>query len=206
MTVEIDDAAAKKAAAETDEVSAGEGSAEEIEGVEGLGEEEASAEEVIEALERDLEASRERLLRSVAEFENYKKRHERERGDYRRLVAAEILRDYLTVVDNLGLAVAAEGSLDDFKSGVELILQEMSKLLDRFGVKEILAAGEPFDPLHHEAIARFEDPSVSEPVVAEELQRGYTIDGRLLRPAMVRVAVPVEVAAPAETDSAADGD
>ena len=184
-------------------MSAGEGSPEEIEGLE---EQEASTEDVIEALERDLEASRERLLRSVAEFENYKKRHERERGDYRRLVAAEILRDYLTVVDNLGLALAAEGSLDDLKSGVELIVQQMSKLLDRFGVKEILAEGEPFDPSHHEAIARYEDPSVSEPVVAEELQRGYTIDGRLLRPAMVRVAVPAEEAVPAETDSAEDCD
>ncbi len=194
MTLEIDDAAAAEAV-ETDELSAGEGSAAAIEE-----QEVSSPEDAIEGLERDLEATRERLLRSVAEFENYKKRHERERGDFRRLVAAEILRDYLTVVDNLQLAVAAEGSLDDLKSGVELILQQMSKLLGRFGVKEIFAEGEPFDPSQHEAIARFEDPSVSEPVVAEELQRGYTIDGRLLRPAMVRVAVP------AETDSPADGD
>lgn len=198
MASEIDEAAA---AAETDEASAGEGR-------EAAGEEPepCSTEDVIEALERDLEVSRERLLRSVAEFENYKKRHERERGDFRRLVAAEILRDYLTVVDNLGLAVAAQGSLDDLKSGVKLILQQMSKLLDRFGVKEIVAEGKPFDPSHHEAIARFEDPSVSEPVVAEELQRGYTIDGRLLRPAMVRVAVPAEEVAPVETDSAVDED
>ena len=195
MAIEIDDAA------EADEATAGKGAEAAIED-----QEEPSTEDVIAALERDVEASRERLLRSVAEFENYKKRHERERGDFRRLVAAEILRDYLTVVDNLGLAVDAQGSLDNLKSGVKLILQQMSKLLDRFGVKEISAAGEPFDPSHHEAIARFEDPSVSEPVVAEELQRGYTIDGRLLRPAMVRVAVPAEVVAPVETDGAADGD
>lgn len=204
MTTEIDDAAASEAA-ETGDVSAGEGSPPPVEevSVEEVSVEEREApstEDAIEGLQRDLEATRERLLRSVAEFENYKKRHERERRDFRRLVAAEILRDYLTVVDNLQLAVAAEGSLDDLKSGVELILQQMGKLLERFGVKEIIAEGEPFDPSHHEAIARFEDPSVSEPVVAEELQRGYTIDGRLLRPAMVRVAVP------AETDSAADGD
>ena len=105
MTIEIDDVAAAEAA-ETDELSAGEGSEAAIE------EQEApSTEDAIEGLERDLEATRERLLRSVAELENYKKRHERERRDFRRVVAAEILSDYLTVVDNLQLAVGAIASI-----------------------------------------------------------------------------------------------
>ena len=68
----------------------------------------------------------------------------------------------------------------------------MKKLLVRFGVAEIVAEGQPFDPSQHNAIARFEDASVSEQTVAEELQKGYLMNGRLLRPAMVKVAVPVE--------------
>ena len=90
-------------------------------------------------------------------------------------------------------------SVEDLKNGVELILQQMSRLLEKFSVEVIESEGEPFDPTFHNAIARFEDPGVLEHTVVEELQRGYTIEGRLLRPAMVRVAVP------AEADSSGDG-
>ena len=148
---------------------------------------------------RDLEATREQLLRSMAEFDNFKKRVDRERSDFRRLVASEILKETLPILDSLQLAVSAGGSGEDLRSGIELILAQMEKLLERFKVEPIPAEGEPFDPAVHDAIARFEDPSVAEHTVAEELQRGYKIEGRLLRPAMVRVAIPPE------TDSSADG-
>ena len=143
--------------------------------------------------------TRERLLRSLADFENYKKRIERERSDLRRFAAIEPLKDFLPILDNLELAVSSKGSFDDLKSGVDLIVSQMKKLLVRFGVAEIVAEGQPFDPSRHDAVARFEDASVSEQTVADELQKGYLIKGRLLRAAMVRVAVPIDSAVP--TDS-----
>lgn len=136
--------------------------------------------------------ARERLLRSLADFDNYKKRAERERSDLRRFAAIEPLKDFLPILDNLELAMSSKGSFEDLKSGVDLIVSQMKKLLARFGVAEIVAEGQPFDPSRHDAIARFEDASVSEQTVAEELQKGYLIKGRLLRAAMVRVAVPID--------------
>ena len=162
----------------------------------------------LEDLQQTLEETRERLLRSLADFENHKKRSEREQEDLRRFASLEPLREFLLVVDNLQLAAASKGSFEDLKSGLEMILQQMRKLLLRFGVEEIATAGEPFDPSLHEAIARYEDVTVSRQVVAEELQKGYVMHGRLLRPAMVRVAVPREPAPrepaprePAESDA-----
>lgn len=143
----------------------------------------------LERLEREAAESRERMLRAMADFENYKRRVERERSDLHRYAAVDPLREILLVVDNLELAASAEGSLDDLKSGVEMILRQLDKLLERFEVEEVPAQGEPFDPAIHDAIARFEDAGVSEPMVAEVLQKGYRLKDRLLRPAMVKVAV-----------------
>ena len=134
----------------------------------------------------------------MADFENYKKRIDRDRVEARRFAALEPVKRFLPIVDNLELAVSAKGSYEGLKSGVELIVVQMKKLLDGFGVHEISALGEPFDPSIHEAIARFEDAEVTEQIVADELQKGYFMDGRLLRPSMVRVAVPVEPGAESE--------
>lgn len=154
-------------------------------------------------LEAELEELRERYLRTMADFENFRKRVERERREAARFAAAEPLRDFLSVVDNLDRALAAEGSPDDLKAGVELILRQMKELLRRFEVEPVPAAkGDRFDPTVHEAVLRFEDPEVSEQVVTEELQKGYLLHDRLLRPAMVKVAVPAEDATePASGDS-----
>ncbi len=129
------------------------------------------------------------MLRAMADFENYKKRVDRERADARRYAAVDPLREILLVMDNLELAASSRGSFEDLQSGVEMILRQMHKLLERFEVEEVPAQGEPFDPSIHDAIARFEDASVSEPRVAEVLQRGYRLSDRLLRPAMVKDAV-----------------
>lgn len=151
--------------------------------------------------ESELTELRERHLRALADFENYRKRSEKERAEIARQAAAEPLRAFVEIVDNLDRALLAEGSVEDVKAGVEMILKQMSDLLKRFGVEPIEAVGNPFDPTVHEAVLRVEDPAVEEQVVAEELQRGYRWRDRLLRPAMVKVSVP---AAKPAGDTASD--
>ncbi|MEE2775563.1 MAG: nucleotide exchange factor GrpE [Acidobacteriota bacterium] len=138
----------------------------------------------------DLAELQERHLRTLADFENYRRRSERDRLASARTARAEPLREFLGVVDNLERALGSEGDQGDVKAGVEMILKQIRELLRRFGVEEIPAVGEPFDPSFHEAVMRFEDPDVSEQTVTEELQKGYTLAERLLRPSMVKVAVP----------------
>jgi molecular chaperone GrpE len=140
----------------------------------------------------ELDAMREKYLRALADFDNYRKRIERERGETARSAVAEPLRGFLGVVDNLDRALRAGGSLDDLKSGVEMILRQTEDLLKRYGVEEIDAVGQPFDPAIHEAVIRYEDPEAEEQTVSEQFQKGYRYHGRLLRPAMVKVAVPKE--------------
>jgi molecular chaperone GrpE len=143
-------------------------------------------------LRREVADLRDRSMRTLADFDNFRKRSERERQEARRYALLEPLRDILTVVDNLERALSAEGSAEDLKRGVEMTLKGMRDVLRRHGVTEIGAAGAAFDPAVHEAVSRQDDPAVSVPTVVEELQRGYFLHDRLLRPAMVKVGVPVE--------------
>ncbi|MBZ0112447.1 MAG: nucleotide exchange factor GrpE [Thermoanaerobaculia bacterium] len=150
----------------------------------------------VEALEAELAELRDRSVRTLADFENFRRRSEREREDLRRYAVFEVMRDFLPILDNLGRALTASGSADDLKVGVEMILKQMEDMLRQKGVQMIEAAGEPFDPTFHEAVAREEDPEVDEPTVKEELQRGYRMHQRLLRPALVRVAMPASASGP----------
>jgi molecular chaperone GrpE len=143
-------------------------------------------------LRREIADLRDRSMRTLADFDNFRKRAERERQESRRYALLEPLRDFIEIVDNLGLALSASGSTDDLKRGVEMIHRQMQELLRRHGVKEIEALNEPFDPALHEAVSREEDPTVQKPTVVGELRRGYLLHDRLLRPSMVKVAVPSE--------------
>ncbi|MDE2850938.1 MAG: nucleotide exchange factor GrpE [Acidobacteriota bacterium] len=151
-----------------------------------------------------------RLRRAAAEFDNLRKRAERERLESRWNTAAGPLREFLGVVDNLDRALQAEASADDLREGVEMIRRQMADLLRRFDVEPVDGANAPFDPNVHQAVAREESAEVDEPTVVQELQTGYTMESRLLRAAMVRVAVPA--APPASRDgnvedgAGADGD
>ena len=139
---------------------------------------------------------RDRLTRTLADFDNFRKRAERDRQEQKRYALFDPLRDFLTVADNLDLALSAQGPAEDLKRGVEMIHRQMIELLRRFGVTEVSAVGQPFDPTVHEAVAREESAEVKSPTVAAELRRGYKLHDRLLRPAMVKVAVPAEAPAP----------
>jgi molecular chaperone GrpE len=148
---------------------------------------------------------RDRSMRTLADFDNYRKRAERERNELKRYALLEPLREFLTVADNLDLALSAQGSADDLKRGVEMIHRQMTELLRRFGAVEVPAVGQPFDPTVHEAVAREESAEVKAPTVVAELRRGYKMHDRLLRPAMVKVAVPKEGGASGGGASGGDG-
>ncbi len=143
-------------------------------------------------LERQVAELKERHVRTLADFENFRKRVERERALDRRYEGLEVLAELLPLLDNLQLALDAEGDVEDLKTGVELIVKQFRDLLRRHGVERIRAAGEPFDPSVHHAVSRDEDPEVEVATVADELRAGYRMGERLLRPASVRVSVPPE--------------
>ena len=165
---------------------------EEVEGDRGKASAEETDEEEVANLRREIADLRDRTMRTLADFDNFRKRSERERQETRKYALMEPLRDFLEIVDNLGLALSAAGSADDLKRGVEMIHRQMQELLRRLGVKEIEALNQPFDPALHEAVQREEDPTVQKPTVVGELRRGYMLHERLLRPTMVKVAVPSE--------------
>lgn len=130
-----------------------------------------------------------RLARLQAEFDNYRKRAAKENADFRDYAVAEAARSLLPVIDNLSLAVKnASAKPDDFRKGVELIHKQLQATLEKLNVQRVPAQGEPFDPRLHEAIEVVESNEVPDHHVLEELQPGYRIKDRLLRPAMVRVA------------------
>ncbi len=150
---------------------------------------EAGAESV-EALRRERDEYHDRLLRTAAEFDNYRKRVERERQDMTRMAAAGVLLDVLRIVDDLERALEAPAppEAEQYRRGVELIHRQMLALLERHGVTAIDAVGTEFDPNIHEAVFAERSPDHPEGHVLAELQRGYRIGDRLLRPSRVKVA------------------
>jgi molecular chaperone GrpE len=131
-----------------------------------------------------------RLLRKTAEFDNYRKRVERERREMAQAVAGDVLESLLPVVDDFERALQAEIGADAavYRKGVELIYKQLQDLLARRGVTPIETVGRPFDPRFHQAITYEPSPGHADGEVVEEVRRGYTLGERLLRPAMVKVA------------------
>ena len=132
---------------------------------------------------------KDRYLRTLADFENFRKRAEREKSDFRRYAVAESMRELLPVLDNFDRALEHAESGDDFHKGVLLIYKQLSDALQKSGLRTIDEAGVRFDPNIHEAVIREEDASVPSQTVTGVLQKGYFLHDRLLRPALVKVAV-----------------
>lgn len=128
-----------------------------------------------------------RLARLQAEFENARKRAERDRGSDRDYATASVVEQFLPVLDNFELALKATGSAEQLRSGVELIVKQMEEVLRQMQVTPIPAVGEPFDPRFHEALGSVERLDLPDQHVAEEIRRGFRLRDRLLRPALVRV-------------------
>ena len=142
-------------------------------------------------LVRERDELYDRLLRQAAEFDNYRKRIDRERQDLSAVLQADVLRDLLPLVDDLERALRAPvqpGAEAAFREGIELIHRQLQELLAKRGVVPIEALGADFDPHFHEAVTTETHPDRREGEVVDELVRGYTLGDRLLRPAMVKVA------------------
>lgn len=129
-----------------------------------------------------------RMARMQAEFDNARKRAERERVEFRDIATGNVVENFLPVIDNFQLALSATGSADQLRSGVALIVKQMEETLQKMQVNAIPAVGEPFDPRVHEALGSVEREDMPDQHVAEEIRRGYRLRDRLLRPALVRVA------------------
>jgi molecular chaperone GrpE len=144
----------------------------------------------VEALKTERNALQDRLLRTAAEFDNYRKRIDRERREQAESAAASLLVEILPVVDNLERALQAPSGPDaaGYRAGVELIHRQLLDTLRKRGVTPIDALGADFDPRIHQAVTQEESEAHRDGEVMEELQRGYMLGDRLLRPSMVKVA------------------
>jgi molecular chaperone GrpE len=151
---------------------------------------EAGADELIKAREEN-EQLQDRLLRTTAEFDNYRKRVDRERKDMADRAAEGVLADLLPIIDDLDRALAAAEageSGEGYRRGVELIHKQLLDLLTRRGVTPVETVGQMFDPHLHQSVSSEPSPAHRDGEIIEELRRGYRLGERLLRPAMVKVA------------------
>lgn len=148
----------------------------------------------LESVEQEAKEAHDRFLRVSAEFENYKKRSAREMDEFRKFANESLIREMLTVVDNLERALNSSNNDNQANShiaeGVDMTLKEILKVFEKFNVKPIEALGKPFDPNFHQAAMREETNERPENTVLNELEKGYMIHDRLLRPAMVVVSMP----------------
>ncbi len=153
--------------------------------------------EEIEKVLQEKEQYYDRLLRTQADFDNYRKRVQREQANLIRYGAENALREILPIVDNLERAVESarkhEQSGKQLREGVELILAQVKETLDRLGVKPVETVGQPFDPNKHDALIRVHAPDVPEATVVEEIRKGYYLYDKVLRPAQVTVGTHDQV-------------
>lgn len=141
--------------------------------------------------EKKAEESRDQMLRLRADFENTKKRLEREKQEAIRFANERLLIEVLPIMDNLDRAMAslAEGhDPEKVKDGLKIAQGELHDVLEEHGVQVVKSVGEMFDPKFHEAVAVADDKNVKDGVIVEEIQRGYLLNGRLLRPSRVKIA------------------
>jgi len=145
----------------------------------------------IERLSQELEQLREMYLRKLAEFDNFRKRTDREREEFQKIAGERLIKELLPVLDNFERALnhGGEGDPGAFRDGIQMISRQLWDLLEREGLKVIDPEGELFDPEQHEAVQRIEDPAHEPGRVVVVMAKGYALAGRLLRPAMVGVAV-----------------
>ena len=142
-------------------------------------------------LQRERDEYKDLLLRARADFDNYRKRIERERLEQEEMTAADLFRDLLPIVDDLDRALLSPADAESaqaYRRGVELIQRQLMELLRQRGVRPIEALGSPFDPHLHQAVAHEAAPGRREGEIIEEYRRGYMLGNRLLRPSMVKVA------------------
>jgi molecular chaperone GrpE len=147
----------------------------------------AAAEDELKTLRQERDVLYDRLARLQAEFDNARKRAAREQAEFREYAVADAIKALLPILDSFDRALETHAGEENFR-GVELINRQFHDALAKLGLRPIPAAGEPFDPHLHQAVEMVDTSEVPDNTVLEELQRGYKLKDRLLRPAMVRVA------------------
>jgi molecular chaperone GrpE len=141
----------------------------------------------VDRLKGERDQAVDRLARLQAEFENARKREARERTDFRDFAVSGAVEQFLPVMDNFRLAQASSGSLEQMRTGIELILKQMEEVLRALNVQAVETVGTRFDPRIHEALESVDRTDLPDHQVFEEVRRGYRIRDRLLRPALVRI-------------------
>ena len=195
MQQEIDEAEAEEAAA--DEAEAPEtAEASEVDAAEAdapteaeTSEEDAAALKAqVESLKAALEEKDNRVKRLQADFENFRRRTSKEREELANVVTQDLLKGMLPILDNFDRAMAAEQKDSaSFQKGVEMIYTQLHETLKNDGLELIETAGQKFDPNFHQAVMRVENPDLEDDTIAQELQKGYIVKGRVIRPSMVQV-------------------
>ena len=137
---------------------------------------------------QELEETTDRLKRIMAEFENYKKRSNKEREMLYNSILSDIISGFLPVIDNLEKAAEAKTEDENYKQGLELVLKQFKDVLTKFGVEEIKTVGEIFDPEVHEAVSSIQDETKGEKEIVQEYRKGYKIGTKVIRHSMVIVA------------------
>jgi molecular chaperone GrpE len=171
--------------------------------------------EILEKVLEERDEFKDKYLRNLAEIDNFRKRVKKEKEEFQKYVLSEFLLDLLQVYDNLERALRAKtpsekkGSVlellkdDDEKSiisGVQMIFKQLNDLLKKYNVIEIDALNKPFDPNLHQALSKEESADVTEPTVVEVYQKGFLYNGKLLKPSLTKVAIPVEENAAEQVD------
>jgi len=154
---------------------------------------------------QELESLREVYLRKLAEFDNFRKRTEREKEELQRIGGENLIRELVPVLDNFNRALQHGDDVDPaaFRLGVEMIARQLRESLQRQGLEPIMPTGDPFDPEFHEAVQRVEGSEAAPGTVVDVLAQGYVFGGRLIRPALVSVAVE---ASPSGDGTTAEGE
>lgn len=142
----------------------------------------------IEELKKELDKKSDLLIRTAAEFDNFKKRTEKERLNIAQFAKAEIAKKLLPILDNIDRAQSSDTESADYIKGIEMIVKQFKALPEQLSLEEMGEVGEPFDPNFHEAVMHIEDENLGENVIAEVLQKGYKMGDTVLRAAMVKVA------------------
>ena len=145
-------------------------------------------EQKIEILQKEADENSDRLKRLMAEFENYKKRNQKEKEFQYNSILADVINSLLPVIDNLEKAVQTNTEDTQFKQGIELVHKQLLDVLESFGVKKIEAVGNKFNPELHDAVSHVEDETLGEQIVKEEFRTGYIIGDKVIRHSMVIVA------------------
>lgn len=148
----------------------------------------SAAGDEVAKLKTERDALLDRLARAQADFDNARKRASREQQEYRDYALTDTVKSLLPVLDSFDLALEHSSEASEFRSGIELINKQLHDVLTKLGLRPIPAKGEPFDPHLHQAVEMVDTTEVEDHHVLDELQRGYKLKDRLLRPAMVRVA------------------